>query len=90
MSTDQKVTEDINVLLEDPPKAIIMYNLPYEVMRVHEAVFNSSRISGVHNMLNALEEVILPNGYVLIKTYEIDADNSISLYIREPVALYSK
>lgn len=90
VSTDQKVTEDINVLLEDPPKAIIMYNLPYEVMRVHEAVFNSSRISGVHNMLNALEEVILPNGYVLIKTYEIDADNSISLYIREPVALYSK
>lgn len=84
VSTDYNVTRDINVLLEKPPKIILIYNLPEYVHEVHEELFNNNGSqSGLSKMLEALEEIILPNEYTLVSTQKIDFQNSIDVYVRK-------
>lgn len=80
VSSTTNLENDINVLNEDLPSAIIIYNLQDDTYKGHEKSFNSNKESGTREIRDALYELVNTENYEYAGTY-ISENNNISVYI---------
>lgn len=80
VSSTGNLENDINVLNETHPSAIIIYNLYGDTYKGHEKLFNSNKESGTRETRDALYELVNTENYEYAGTY-ISEDNNISVYI---------
>jgi len=72
----------MDTLKENPPKAIIFYNVKPNVYDSHEALFAQGEMSATKMMREFLYNFIYSNGYQLEKSVT-SGSNTISVYIKE-------
>ena len=81
VSTDDTLREDIFVISNNPPKAIIIYNTPDGAYDAHEKLFRNGKISGTREMRNYLTKLVNEK-YVCAGVFNAYT-NSVSVYIRQ-------
>ncbi len=82
VTTKSSITNDMDTLKENPPKAIIFYNVKPNVYDSHEALFAQGEMSATKMMREFLYNFIYSNGYQLEKSVT-SGSNTISVYIKE-------
>lgn len=81
VSLDKAVKDDIDILKQNPPKLIVMCDLPDFVTSGHERLFRDGEYCGMHYMLNFLHEFVVDNNYTFLKSYEIASGYYVSCYL---------
>lgn len=87
--SDNIIDNDIEYLENNPPKAIVVYNVPDWVQASHENMFRNGQKSSMRKMGENLYDYAISNGYTYYGTYYINSDNSISLYIDDGKSHFS-
>ncbi len=82
VSTDNSVRNDIRVLEDNPPKAILMYDIGEYVYKEHERAFRNGEKSGTRSMREFLYEYIYENAFTFEGRY-ISGNNVLQLWIKE-------
>lgn len=80
VSTNETVINDIDVIKNNPPKVILLYNLNESTYDGHESAFNSGDVSGTRIMRDFLYEFVYTNDYKYIDNYVSD-NNNISVFV---------
>ena len=81
VSTDDTLREDIFVISNNHPKAIIIYNTPDGAYDANEKLFRNGKISGTREMRNYLTKLVNEK-YVCAGVFNAYT-NSVSVYIRQ-------
>lgn len=81
VSTDSSVEADIDVLTENPPKAILMYDVGANVYDSHERIFRNGGISGTRKMREFLYNYVYVNDYTFVGIYKTGT-NVLQLWIK--------
>ena len=80
VATDASVLADIEVLKQNPPKAILIYNTSDGAYSAHENAFRGGNESGTRVMREFLYNYVSDNGYRFCGRY-VANNNSLSLWI---------
>jgi hypothetical protein len=81
VSTDKSVENDIEVLKNNMPKAVIMYDTPEYAYVAHESAFRKDGgVSGTRKMREFLYNFVYEQGYIHYGTYK-SGNNAIQLWI---------
>lgn len=83
VATDNNILRDIEIIENEKPKALVIYNIPIFAVEAHEKAFRSGDISGTRKMYNSLYKFAKENNYTFYGNYKINADCSITLYVDE-------
>ena len=83
VATDKSILADIDVLKENPPEAMVIYNMPEWAMENHEILFRGGEKSATRTMQEFLYEYADDNGYYEHDTYVINEETSITLMIKK-------
>lgn len=80
VSTNETVINDIDIIKNNPPKVILLYNINEGTYDGHESAFNSGNVSGTRIMRDFLYEFVYTNDYKYIDNYFTD-NNNISVFV---------
>lgn len=81
VSTDASVEADIDVLKENPPKAVLMYDVNEYVYNSHESLFRKGAVSGTRKMREFLYNFVYANDYEFVGIYTT-GNNTLQLWIK--------
>lgn len=82
VASDKAVLADIEVLKENPPKAIIIYNTSDYAYQSHENAFRNGNESGARIMREYLYNFVADNGYRCYGRFTANS-NSLTLWIAD-------
>lgn len=82
VSTDASVEADIDVLKENPPKAVLMYDVTNYVYDSHESAFRKGEVSGTRKMREFLYNFVYANDYEFAGMYTT-GNNTLQLWIQK-------
>lgn len=82
VATDEAVLADIEVLKENPPKAILIYNTSEYAYSSHENSFRNGKMSATRKMREFLLNYVYEQGYTAYGNYVVQG-NSLSLWIND-------
>lgn len=82
VSTDSAVESDIDVLKQNPPKAVLMYDVSEYAMSSHERLFRNGEISSMRKMREFLFQYVYENEYIFIGKYQT-GNNTLLLWIKK-------
>ncbi len=85
VATDASVLSDIEVLKNNPPQAIVIYNTSDGAYSAHESSFRNGNESGTRVMREFLYNYVSDNGYKFYGRF-VANNNSISLWIADDSA----
>lgn len=80
VSSNEAVKEDIRIIENNLPKAIIIYDLNDAVYEGHESAFNYGTVSGTHEMRDKLYEIVNKYNYQYEGTFS-SYNNSLSVFV---------
>lgn len=82
VSTDKTAVDDIKILKENPPKLMIICEIPEFVITQHEFAFrNGEEKSGLHEMQIFLRDFVAEENYIKLAQHVISADYLVSVYL---------
>ena len=82
VSTNKSVIDDIDIIKEEKPKVILIYNLNETTYYGHETAFNLGQASGTRKMRDFLYEFVYTNSYKYIDNF-VSGNNNISVFVYE-------
>lgn len=82
VASDASVRNDIEVLKNNPPKAIVIYNTSDGAYQAHEDAFRGGNASATREMREFLYNYVADNGYRFYGRY-VANNNSLSLWIAD-------
>lgn len=85
VSTDSAVESDIDVLKQNPPKAVLMYDVSEYAMSSHERLFRNGEISSMRKMREFLFQYVYENEYTFAGKYQT-GNNTLLLWIKKDEA----
>lgn len=80
VASDEAIRADIEVLLKNPPRAILIYHTSEYAYTSHEQAFRGGGVSGTRQMRDFLTAFVAKEGYRLHQTYKT-MDNTLSLWL---------
>ena len=81
VNSDEDVIADIDVLLQQPPKAIVFCHIPESVIDAHEKSFRNGEACGMRIMQDFLNEFV-QEGYTQVTENDIGGGYIITTHIR--------
>lgn len=82
VSTDKSVEDDISVIKENPPAAIIIYNTLESAYTAHESSFRKGQMSGTREMREFLYNFVYENGYTFAGRFQAN-NNTLQIWVKE-------
>lgn len=82
VSTERTILSDINIIKDNPPKAILIYDVAQQVYDSHEELFNDGKASGTTKMREFLYNFIYEKGYTFQGDFK-SGTNKLLLFIKE-------
>lgn len=70
LCSDEKALQDMEKLVNNPPKLIIWLKFPEDVINLHENLFRNGMLSGQRHINYAISNMIENNKYKIIKVYK--------------------
>lgn len=81
ISTDKAVLDDIEVIRQKKPKAIIASSISDGVIGPHEASFRQGEKSGLNEMQEFLKEFYVEEGYIAKASYDISPGYTVTVWL---------
>lgn len=80
VSSDASLESDMQVIKDNPPKVIIIYDASDGVYEAHEHLFREGRVSSTRKMRDYLQNFVQSNNYVFYGRVTASENNSFLLY----------
>lgn len=81
VSSDKSIMADMETLSKNPPKVIVICDLPENAVEEHERLFRNGETAAQHMMMNELHRMTEALPYELLDTFDIGAEYYVSVYL---------
>lgn len=81
VSTDKSIVADMETLKKNPPKIIVICDIPNNAVEAHERLFRDGEISSQRMMMNELHKMTETLPYELLDTFDVGAEYHVSVYL---------
>ncbi len=81
--SDASIIQDMDVLEQNPPKAVLIYETAQDVYQAHDHAFRNGNISATHKMRNFLLDFTQIYGYTFYGRVQSAQGNSFLLYYKK-------
>ena len=81
VSTDKSIVADMETLKKNPPKIIVICDIPNNAVEAHERLFRDGEISSQRMMMNELHKMTETLPYELLDTFDVGAEYYVSVYL---------
>lgn len=78
---DNLAIKEAEAIKKNPPKVIVYLDLGPAVWQAHEALFRNGKSSGQRAINDSIKAVIKKQKMLLLKTYNLENNNSLSVYV---------
>lgn len=83
VSVDNDVLADVEKIREQPPKVIVIAQIPQNVIDSHESLFRNNEKSGLSAMQEFLLDFVDEKGYSNVVSQPLSGEYTISVYVLE-------
>lgn len=81
VASDEEIVADIDVLREDPPKAIVFFHIPEDTIESHEKTFRGGEACGLRLMQEFLVEFVQTD-YTEVSSDDIGGGYIVTVHVR--------